>query len=97
MLVNDEHFVEETISFIEKANHFESSTYPCTECPKICISKGGLTRHTKRKYPQSLCEKNEDVTTATEILPPEKLKIFIGKTLSWPVLSKFHTQLLFKF
>ena len=63
-----------------KVNQSESLMNPCTECAQICILKGGLTRHNKKKNSKSFWEKTKDVRTTNEILSPEELKIFIEKS-----------------
>ena len=68
MLETYDNFLEETVSVMKKVKQSEISTYQWTWCAKIFILKGGLTRHIKRKHPESLYEENEDVRTANEKL-----------------------------
>ena len=80
MLESNKDFIQERVFFIPKVNQSESLMNPCTECAQICILKGGLTRHNKKKNSKSFWEKTKDVRTANEILSPEELKIFIEKS-----------------
>lgn len=68
MLETYYNFLEETVSVIQKVKQSEFLTYQWIWWAKNFVLKGGLTRHIKRKHPESLYEENEDVTTADEKL-----------------------------
>ena len=53
MLESNKDFIQERVFFIPKVNQSESLMNPCTECAQICILKGGLTRHNKKKNSKS--------------------------------------------
>ncbi|CAB3991300.1 Zinc finger, C2H2 type family [Paramuricea clavata] len=50
---------------VEGAKHFQ-----CPDCPKVCKSKGGLTRHRRSKHPDK-----EELTVATINIPPINMEI----------------------
>ncbi|CAB4031910.1 PREDICTED: uncharacterized protein LOC101236338, partial [Paramuricea clavata] len=55
----------DAISEVEGAKHFQ-----CPDCPKVCKSKGGLTRHRRSKHPDK-----EEQTMATINIPPINMEI----------------------
>ncbi|CAB4024403.1 hypothetical protein AWC38_SpisGene12476, partial [Paramuricea clavata] len=61
----------DAISEVEGAKHFQ-----CPDCPKVCKSKGGLTRHRRSKHPDK-----EELTVATINIPPINMEI-IAKIIS---------------
>lgn len=57
----------------------------CLYCPKVCLSKRGMTRHVNCKHPDKSDKKQQQVT-AEETLPLDKFKIMLDSCLS--ILSK---------
>ena len=84
---NDEDFsaeVKDTIKNIPCAK--DSPQYPCNFCEKVCLSKGGFTRHLNTKYKEEVsiqdtpsCSKPKE---AEEILHPLYFKKYLKKSAS---------------
>lgn len=67
LLDEDEDLSSELNTVVEEIPKDDnSSQFPCTFCTKVCLSKGGLTRHIKSKHPDSHSQGAS--------LPPSKVK-----------------------
>ena len=58
MLQNDDEMESEIEKSVSKASSNGDSSFRCQLCPKICISKGGLTRHMNSKHMRDSQELN---------------------------------------
>ena len=79
---NDEDFLEQTETSLQNVTATETSTFPCKFCDKVCVSKGGMTRHLRKKHPEADMAKSvnsSNVWEAAEILPQVVLKSFVEK------------------
>ena len=64
---------------VEKISALNNSlSYPCSFCPKICLSKGGLTRHINTKHHLETAEPN---TKVSKMLHPDIFYDIIQKSL----------------
>ena len=50
MCQNDEDMELEIVTCIENLPSRENHLFKCEFCPKVCLSKAGLSRHEKAKY-----------------------------------------------
>ena len=82
ILENDEDFLEQTEISLQKVTAAETSTFPCKFSDKVRVSKGGMTRHLRKKHPEADMAKSvnsSNVGEAAEILPQVFLKSFVEK------------------
>ena len=65
----------------------EKAKYPCTKCNKVCLSKGGLTRHMNSKHPDhSIATSSSTGSPAVtkkpeEVLHPLYFKKYVQKSV----------------
>eukprot|EP00111_Clytia_hemisphaerica_P002351 TCONS_00006716-protein len=66
----------------------KDTSFKCLYCPKVCLSKRGMTRHVNCKHPEKSVQKpkQQQKVTAEEILPLDKFKTILGNCLA--ILSK---------
>ena len=49
---NDEDMESEIVKYIKNLPSRENCSFKCEFCPKVCLSKAGLSRHEKTKHQQ---------------------------------------------
>lgn len=88
MLDNDADFEQQATEVVDKVTSLEKSSFPCSFCKKVCLSKGGLTRHINAAHPEHRVESNKGTKTkkptivAEEKLQPSLLGSFFEKAAS---------------
>ena len=66
-----------------------SPSYPWSFCAKVCLSKGGITRHTSTKYHLETAEPN---TKVRKMLHPEIFHDIIQKSLKKLAQDEYYPE-----
>jgi len=83
-LQNDDEFNAEVDAAVNNIPSIqESPKFSCLFCEKLCVSKGGLTRHVNSKHADRPQETRVEATkkkVAEEVLHPLKFKVYLEKS-----------------